>query len=466
MQPEHVTRLSDSKGYINYGVARAPLENRIAELSVMSVANDALPVEPTRDQLVRALGEGVGEKWIETTARHIGIVLLKAPDMSARPANRYPALSYELLEEEWAWEQTLRQLPLYVAMNRITRVIGRSENWVKANIESFGVESTKTRSGRNDEVWTRRVMSPLRERRMAARRLGDWNSLEELANSHGETRQQWIAQQLVAAGVMPKVWVSADTGRDRRYYPGEAHSAIELAQQVRLGANSARAIEASIRRAAKKPRSRAKQINMQVGADRRFDNAAQTNQDKLESDDAMVTAHFMAKALGVSQNWIAPRIKGLPTINLPDARGIIRPHYEQKVLQALSIHNKHRPKAAGDMVTARYMMLDLGVSISWLKPRIKGQSTFDRQTDSGQTRLHYSAEVFQEIKALAIAAGKYKPERATTDSEVIKKLSHTSLTVKVELVAINGKLDSRRNLPAQFPDSLPENILRLGRLSA
>ncbi|MBC7459141.1 hypothetical protein H7200_00285 [Candidatus Saccharibacteria bacterium] len=393
-----------------------PLENRIAHL---------LPyLEPTAEiysRFVIARKIGSPADWVQKVALRIGIQPI-TNTLDEEGVESYPPYSLELLQEEWQWYQSYKELDDYLTEYAISQFVARSPQWVRKTAADLEVYPTKAVVfKRFRTVYPKTLIPQLRHLLLVYLPSEDWYITKELEEATGHD-WGWVARKLKASGIQSQKRRSALNGGIFDYYPPEALEYL-------------------------------KQLNM----------------DLVEPAGDWLTIQGMADKLGKSYKWVISQLADMqesPELKL-SSRARDEEHYPPEVCQKLS------EKSATLIEVGDYFAVDtlakyIGKSGQWVRNRLQYTDAIpeDRVDVTGSVHEYYPPDTIEKLEGLPWDILKTQGRAGWVSvTDIAQQLGHTRSWVKNRLPYVGAVFENKTaiDIPQQnyFPPDIIEKIAAL-----
>lgn len=325
-----------------------PLENRIELLSAYVLPTAKIH---TLSQLVKKLE--ITPRSVHELSQALGIEFKEAADGT----EEYPLFTYELLEEELAWDEIIAEQDDYVSAEMISRIVGRDVRWVKYRANELAVfpSHQMTATKRMSLAYPKSLIAQLRHVMLHTPAAGEWSSIAELAEEVGKDRE-WVVKRLQDSGIESQERIGRLNHNSNPHYPPMASEYLLECLQVE---------------------------NNLAGS--------------------WVTAAYIEHSVGRTSHWVSARLASyyqVKELRLDDTMKRTW-HYPPEVLKALKAESEQEMavQAAEEFMTVKALAQKLGRSVLWVRNRVAEiEATPEiRRNRSNRSYEYYSPDVLEEL---------------------------------------------------------------------
>lgn len=345
-----------------------PLENRIAHLIPYIE-----PIAGVRTQYMISTIIGASASWVVRAAEYIGLEPLVNGTDRGSLVRHYTPPALELLQEEWDWYQSYKELDDQLTETAVGMFVAKSVHWVRKTaheLEVYPIDKV-LKTGRERYTYKKTLIPQLRHILLVFLPAEDWCTKQELIELTGKD-WPWIKKQLIKTDikVMPR----------RSPFNGGVYDYI--APESREYLNS---IKTNLPKAGKRT------IHYSEAVRQPLEEKAKT-----EGTDKRLARIAIARAVGKSWDWVESRLPYVGIETYEEGSPVYR-EPEEEIIKGLK---KIAEEEAADTRLAIYEIARiLGHSSYWVKARLPF-TTISPEEKRGKQYDVFELEIIDQLRAL------------------------------------------------------------------
>lgn len=327
-----------------------PIENRIELLSAYVIPTSKIH---SLEQMAKKLG--ITPHRVRELTNEIGI----AP-LIDNGKTEYPLFTFELLEEELAWDATFESLEEYLSAKSIAKVVARDERWVKHRANELAIfpELRTFSSGREGFGYPKTLIPILRHVMLQTPLAGEWFNLSELEQEMGKSRE-WVIARLKNGGFTPNERVARTNHAVTDHFPPDSYDYLKRCLQ----------------------------------------------EESRQAGD-WLTMTYIARSLGRDEKWVKAHLEPYETLKekrLDDVNKMTY-HYPPLVYEALVRINIQTQsyEESGEYMTVKTLAQKIGRSVLWVKNRVDQIEATPETRRNRSNRLYeyYPPKALEQLRHL------------------------------------------------------------------